>query len=120
MVSPLLPIFPAPRSYSRGGPGENAATNHAPSAIVDRWITGVTMALIPSTNNTANCNSITEVTRNSASDYTVVRSSQLGFTAIEMLMLSHWLADVPLSAVPRPGSPLPDIPQGLHKNPAKK
>jgi hypothetical protein len=118
MLSPLLPIFPAQRLYTKGS--DNAATNHTPAAIVERWITGVTTALTPSTNNSANCNVITEVTRNNPTDFTVVRSSELGFTGIEILLLSHWMGDVPLPAVPRPGAPLPNAPRGLQKKPVKK
>lgn len=115
MLTPLLPIFPMARTNDTTVTPKNAAPLHTPSAIVERWLSGLIPALSPSKQNPSNGNVATEVTRDSATDYTVVRSSQLGFTGIELMMVSHWLADTQPAAVPLPGAPLPQHPAARKK-----
>ncbi|MGZ5567055.1 MAG: hypothetical protein ACXWKG_08585 [Limisphaerales bacterium] len=120
MLAPLLPIFPVKRvgEESFSGITKTNEVSHTPTAIVDRWISDLIPSLSPSKENSANGNVVTEVTRNSATDYTVVRSSQVGFTGIELLLLTHWLADTHPMEVRRPGTPI-SMPPGHVRKPAK-
>lgn len=107
MLTPLLPMFPMVRTNDLAWTHKSAV--HTPAAVVDHWLSGLIPALTPSKQNPSNGNVATQVTRNSASDYTVVRSSQLGFTAVEMMMLSHVLADTQPPEAQRPGAPFPEV-----------
>lgn len=121
MLSPLLPIFPVARTNdTTWDQPHNKAAQHTPPAIVSHFLDGLVPALTPSKDTPGSGNVVTEVTRNGQSDYTIVRSSQLGLTAFETLLVSHWLADTKLSEVPKPDAPLPPEMQGLRRKPAKK
>lgn len=115
MLTPLLPIFPMPRTNDLAWTYKNSNASHSAPAIVDHWLSGLIPGLSPSKQNPSNGNVATEITRNSASDYTVVRSSQLGFTSIELMMLSHWLAGTQPPEAQRPGAPFPQAPAATHK-----
>jgi hypothetical protein len=122
MLAPLLPIFPMTRSSDEPvhPHGKTNVVDHSPSSVVDRWFNGITTELTPTKDNPSKGNVVTEVTRNSASDFTVVRSSQIGFTGVEIYMLSHWLAGTHPQEVRRPGAPIPEVnPQGLNRKPLK-
>jgi len=108
MLTPLLPIFPTKRVGEDEVPptSKTNVVSHSPKAILERWVSDLITSLSPSKDNNSNGNVVTEVTRNSASDYTVVRSSQVGFTGIELFLLTHWLADTHPMEVRRPGSPI--------------
>jgi hypothetical protein len=113
MVTPLLPMFPMRRTNDVAwNQSKHASAMHTPIAIVDHWLSGLIPLLSPTKQNQGNGNVITQVTRNSAYDYTVVRSSQLGFTGIELTMLSHWLANTPPPEVPRDAAQIPLPPGG--------
>jgi hypothetical protein len=57
---------------------------------VENWLAGLELAL---------GNTVTEVTRTAPDELTVVRSAPLVFTGLELVWLSHWLADVPAGPV---------------------
>jgi hypothetical protein len=59
-------------------------------SIVENWLAGLEFAL---------GNTVTEVTRTAPDELTVVRSAPLVFTGLELVWLSHWLADVPAGPV---------------------
>jgi hypothetical protein len=120
MMTPLLPIFPMARTNTNFMPPVNGqAVSHSPTDVVDRWLSDLIPALTPSKGNSSNGNVVTEATRKGASDYTVVRSSQLGFTGIELFMLSHWLAGTHPAEAQRPGAPVPSMPHGRIRPPVK-
>lgn len=120
MVTPLLPIFPVKRAGEDSVPRitKTNKVSHTPTAIVDSWISDLIPGLSPSNENHSNGNVVTEMTRNSATDYTVVRSSQFGFTGIELFLLTHWLADTHPMEVRRPGTPV-SMPPGSVRVPVK-
>jgi hypothetical protein len=104
MIEPLLPYFPTARTNydTSAQSAKNAKAPHTPTTIVENWVTALIPALSPSKEASANGNVVTEITRSSSTDYTIVRSSQLGFTGFELLILSHGLAGVPLPELPKP------------------
>jgi hypothetical protein len=62
-----------------------------PLAITEGWLSVLST---PALGNT-----VTEVTRTSPTELTVVRNSQLLFTGLELVLLSHWLADAPVGPI---------------------
>jgi hypothetical protein len=115
MTAPLLPLFPMARTNHIATPKTKTASPLTPTTIVDNWLGGLAPALSPTKENPSNGNVVTEVTRNSASDYTLVRNSQVGFTAIELMLMSHWLSDTKVASVRSPNVPAPAAPQSLQK-----
>jgi hypothetical protein len=80
----LLPV-------SGQGSSPLAAQNSPPPLlVVENWLAGLEFAL---------GNTVTEVTRTAPDELTVVRSAPLVFTGLELVWLSHWLADVPAGPV---------------------
>jgi hypothetical protein len=63
-----------------------------PLAAVENWLGGVEFAL-------RSTNTVTEVTRTAPDELTVTRSAPFVFTGLELVWLSHWLADVPAGPV---------------------
>ena len=57
---------------------------------MENWLAGLEYAL---------GNTVTEVTRTAPDELTVVRSAPFVFTGLELVWLSHWLADVPAGPV---------------------
>jgi hypothetical protein len=71
------------------GHGSSTATGKKsmpPLFVVENWLTELESAL---------GNTVTEVTRTAPDELTVTRSAPLVFTGLELVWLSHWLADVP-------------------------
>jgi hypothetical protein len=81
MVGQLLPIFSKEPIVST-----NTALNHrlGPARMPElKWIAAVGPKL---------GNTITEVTYKSPTELNVVRKSHIGFSSLELILLSHWLA----------------------------
>jgi len=107
LLSELLPVWPSvpPEPVPAKKPGQNAKPASPPAkplpasvVITDIWLSS--LVLPPA-------NTVTEVTRSSPTELTVVRNSQFLFTGVEWVLLSHWLADSPVAPVdfnllPRP------------------
>jgi hypothetical protein len=101
LLTEFLPVFPSPTpedNARRQKEAKNAKPPLAPNqpqtplAITDLWLAELTPALGPG-------NTVTEVTRTSATKLTVVRNSQFLFTGLELVLLSHWLADAPVGPI---------------------
>lgn len=101
LLTELLPVYrpPPPAEVARQ---QKAAQNakppvlpnqlQTPLAITDAWLAELTPAL-------GLDNTVTEVTRTSPTELTVVRNSQFLFTGLELVLLSHWLADAPVGPI---------------------
>ena len=75
-----------PPVTGRGGPPIAAKNSPPPFVTVENWLAGMEMEL---------GNTVTEVTRTSSDELTIVRSAPLVFTGLELVWLSYWLADAP-------------------------
>jgi hypothetical protein len=99
LLTELLPVFPKPT------PADNARYQAAaknakppvlpgeprtPLDITEWWLSELTPAL---------GNTVTTVTRTSPTELTVVRSSSFLLTGLELVLLSHWLADAPVGPI---------------------
>lgn len=84
-VMPLLP--PVSGHDSSPVAGQKSAP---PLVAVENWLAALEFAL---------GNTVTEVTRTAPDELTVVRSAPFVFTGLELVWLSHWLADVPAGPV---------------------
>jgi len=95
LLSGLLPVFP-PADAADAAVRQKAARNAKPSPLDNQPQTplAVTTAWLASL-GLPPANTVTEVTRNSPTELTVVRNSQFLFTGLELVLLSHWLADAP-------------------------
>jgi hypothetical protein len=82
---PLLPPVSGHDSFPVAG-----QKSPPPLVAVENWLAGLEIAL---------GNTVTEVTRTAPDELTVVRSSPFVFTGLELVWLSHWLADVPAGPV---------------------
>jgi hypothetical protein len=96
LLSELLPVLPppvvdAPAPQVKPGqkPKPVALDKQTQIALVvtDAWIGSLGMPP---------ANTVTEVTRTSPTELTIVRNSQFLFTGLEWVLLSHWLADAPM------------------------
>jgi pyridoxine 5-phosphate synthase len=65
--------------------------SQTPLAVTEAWLAELSSLPL---NNT-----VTEVTRTSPTELTVVRNSQFLFTGLELVLLSHWLADAPVGPI---------------------
>jgi hypothetical protein len=99
LLSELLPVLPSvPQETTPAKkPGQNAKPARPPAKplpisvlITDTWLSSL---ILPP------ANTVTEVTRSSPTELTVVRNSQFLFTGLEWVLLSHWLADSPVGPV---------------------
>jgi hypothetical protein len=121
VLTELLPGFqpPAPQESAhrkkaaqnpKPSPQDNKTTT--PLAVTEAWLAELSTPIL---GNTA-----TEVTRTSPTELTVVRNSQFLLTGLELVLLSHWLADAPVgpidySLLPRAKVSGPGLPPA-HKN----
>jgi hypothetical protein len=62
-------------------------------------------------------NTVTEVTRTSPNELTIVRNSSFVLSSLELVLLSHWLADAP--AGPLDWSLLPQAKMSMSGMPAR-
>jgi hypothetical protein len=94
-----LPPFapPPPKNAPRPLKGAKNATPapspvqpQSPQAVTEAWLAGLTPAL---------GNTVTEVTRTSPTELTISRNSQFLLTGMELVLLSHWLADAPVGPI---------------------
>jgi hypothetical protein len=99
LLTEILPIYPPPtrEQAAREQKAAQAAKSPqfagkvlSPLFATDAWLDELTPIL---------GNTVTEVTRTSPSELTVVRSSEFVFTGFEMVLLSHWLADAPMGPI---------------------
>jgi hypothetical protein len=99
LLTELLPVFPTPtpednarrqKAARNAGPSAMPKQPYSPLAITESWLVELSPAL---------ANTVTEVTRTSPTQLTVVRNSQFLFTGMELVLLSHWLADAPVGPI---------------------
>ena len=97
VLSELLPGFQQAATVDatrRPKPGQNAKPPPPPSAtptplaITEGWLDELGTPVLG--------NTVTEVARTSPTELTIVRNSQFLFTGMELVLLSHWLADAPM------------------------
>jgi hypothetical protein len=109
LLSEIVPVFPssslqeAPRPQKAQAPQNAKQRNAAKPLPISLIVTEAWLASLA----LPDANTVTEVTRTSPTELTVVRNSQFLFTGLEWVLLSHWLADAPvgpvdLSLIPRP------------------
>ncbi len=100
LLSELLPVFPSPIPKSVAGP-QKAARNDKPSSLGNQLQTplAVTEAWLAELGSPVLGNTVTEVSRASPTELTVLRSSQFLLTGLELVLLSHWLADAPAGPI---------------------
>jgi hypothetical protein len=100
LLSELLPVFPTPTA-EEAARRQKAAQNAKPSplshqlqtplAITEEWLSELATPVLG--------NTVTEVARTSPTELTVTRNSQFLFTGLELVLLSHWLADAPVGPI---------------------
>ncbi|HUD49066.1 MAG TPA: hypothetical protein VMR33_19710 [Candidatus Baltobacteraceae bacterium] len=83
LLSEIMRLLP-PVS-GRGKPPAADKKSVPPLIAVENWLSGLEVVL---------GNTVTEVTRTGPDELTVVRSAPFVFTGLELVWLSHWLADV--------------------------
>jgi hypothetical protein len=116
LLSEVLPILPPPaievpsgqKSVPKGKPLPIGKQSQLALVVTENWLAALTFPP---------ANTVTEVTRTSPTELTVARNSQFLFTGLELVLLSHWLADAPVgpldyNLLPRakmtgPGAPRP-------------
>ena len=100
LLTELLPVFPppTPEDVARH---EKAAKNAQTAVLAHQPLTpmAVTEAWLAELSNPALNNTVTEATRTSPTQLTIVRNSQALFTGLEWVLLSHWLADAPVGPI---------------------
>jgi hypothetical protein len=96
LLSELLPVLPPPagddarsqKAAKNAKPPTTLSRSQTATVLTEAWLAELSTPLL---NNTG-----TEVTRNSPTQLTIVRNSQFLFTGLELVLLSHWLADAPV------------------------
>ena len=116
LLSEVLPVLPPP-TLDDSAPRQKAAQKGKPLPIskqaqIALVVTEAWLAAL----NLPPANTVTEVTRTSPTELTVVRNSQFLFTGLELVLLSHWLADAPAgpldyNLLPRPKMTGPGLPR---------
>ncbi|HTA30021.1 MAG TPA: hypothetical protein VK731_06030 [Candidatus Cybelea sp.] len=100
LLTELLPVLPppTPQDVARR---EKAAKDAKLSLLGDQKLTplAVTEAWLAEIGSPVLENTVTEVTRTSPTELTIIRNSQFLFTGLELVLLSHWLADAPVGPV---------------------
>jgi hypothetical protein len=100
LLAELLPVFPPPtpeddarhqKAAKNAKPSSAGNPPQTPMFITEAWLAELSS---PALNNT-----FTEVTRISPTQLAIVRSSQFLFTGLELVLLSHWLADAPVGPI---------------------
>ncbi len=116
LLTEILPIYPAPttaqlareqQAAQAAKSPQTAAKVPSPLFVTDAWLGELTPFL---------GNTVTEVTRASPRELTVVRNSPFLFSGMELVLLSHWLADAPMGPIdfnllPRAKMTGPGLPQ---------
>jgi hypothetical protein len=96
LLTELLPVMApspleAPASPKKPGqkPKPPVISRESQIALVvtENWLASLTLPP---------ANTVTEVTRTSPTELTIVRNSQFLFTGLELVLVSHWLADAPV------------------------
>ena len=97
LLSELLPVFP-PASSEDDARRQKAPKNAKPSSTATQTQTPmfVTEAWLAELSSPALNTTFTQATRISPTELAVVRSSPFLFTGLELVLLSHWLADAPV------------------------
>jgi hypothetical protein len=99
LLTEILPIYPppTPAQVAREQQAAQAAKSPqtagkllSPLFLTDAWLGELTPFL---------GNTVTEVTRTSPRELTVVRNSPFLFSGLELVLLSHWLADAPMGPI---------------------
>jgi len=100
VLTELLPVFQPTipqEGARRQKPAQNAKASpqgnkpETPLAVTEAWLTELSTPVLG--------NTVTEVTRTSPTELTVLRNSQFLFTGLELVLLSHWLADAPVGPI---------------------
>jgi hypothetical protein len=100
LLSEFLPVFPPPtpqdvarrqKAARNAKPPAPANQPQTPLAVTEAWLAELSTPVLD--------NAVTEVTRTSPTELTVLRSSPLLFTGLELVLLSHWLADAPVGPI---------------------
>ncbi len=100
LLTELLPVFPPPtpadavrrqKAAQNARPSVAANEPQTPLAITEAWLAELGTPLLG--------NTVTEATWTSPTELTVARNSQFLFTGLELVALSHWLADAPVGPV---------------------
>jgi hypothetical protein len=95
LLSELLPVLPQPfavdaahrpKAGQKPKPPSLSKQTQIALVVTEAWLASLTLPP---------ANTVTEVTRTSPTELTVVRNSQFLFTGLEWVLLSHWLADAP-------------------------
>ena len=85
-ILPMLPRFqPAPAAPAPTNGVAAARRTPKPIVIEENWIAGLTPMLMQE-------NTVTEITRAGPAELAVVRKSSFAVTALELVVLSHWLS----------------------------
>jgi hypothetical protein len=100
LLNELLPVFPSP-TPEEAARRQKAARNAKPSALSNQPQTpmAITEAWLAELSAPVLGNTVTEVTRTSPTELTIERNSQFLFTGLELVLLSHWLADAPVGPI---------------------
>jgi hypothetical protein len=100
LLTELLPVVPAP-SPEAAARQQRAAQTAKPSALSNQPLTplAVTEGWLSELGTPVLGNTVTEVTRTSPTELIVERNSQFLFTGMELVLLSHWLADAPIGPI---------------------
>ncbi len=100
LLTEILPVFPrpTPQDVARQQKAAREAKLYplgnqpmTPLAVTENWLNELGNPILD--------NTVTEVTRASATELTVVRNSEFLFTGLELVLLSHWLADAPVGPI---------------------
>ncbi len=100
VLSELLPVLPTPSAAdkARWQKAAQSMTNSTAAnqpknatALVDAWLAGLSNPILD--------NTVTQITRTSPTELSVVRNSELLFTGVELVYISHWLADAPIGPI---------------------
>ncbi len=89
LLTELLPVFPPPTAAETAR-RQKAGTNTKALALTENWLAELAPFL---------ATTVTEATRKSPTELTVLRNSEFGFTGLELVLLSHWLADAPVGPI---------------------
>jgi hypothetical protein len=100
LLTEILPVFPQPTPQDVARQ-QKAAREAKPSPLGNQPLTplAVTEAWLAELGTPILDNTVTEVTRTSPTELTVVRNSEFLFTGLELVLLSHWLADAPIGPI---------------------
>ena len=99
LLTEMLPVIPPPtredaarrqRTAQNARPAVKGSSPPVPLAVTETWLSELAPAL---------GNTVTEVSWKSPTELTVARNSPFLFTGLELVVLSHWLADAPVGPI---------------------